>query len=714
MSRHVFRPGVLPGFAAALLSTTAFLPTTTLAQTPAVVALPDVDVTAARPDVQGYQVRQDGGLQGGATRTDTPLQDVPQSVVVIPRQVIQEEGLQDRADALRNVAAVRPNVTLNFDASGASDRVRGFQPEFYRDGLISFYDAGDRDSLVGVDRIEVVKGPTGSLFGSGTGGGLGGVINTVSSLPGTKASDEAGVRIGSYATVRPFLDINQPLTADGRWSARLQAEYDQNRSTVDNFSARRSTVIPALSYQDDRTKVTLQYLHTERRALDFSGLPAYGTVTGPFRVPYQTNVTGPDTPKNVSTRDAVTLLAEHRLNDIFTLRLATRYAVTNLEQPATAIFGSTGPLPGTVSTFPRYNFYLHQDLNEFSILPSIEARFATSPVRHTVLAGIEASSISDAGNILYAPTTPIDLLAPTYGVYVQPPATTKGMDNRYSTVSGFVQEQADWERLHFLFALRGTGLDVRYRNLDTNTAYRTQDTRVDPRVGLALDVLPGVALFAGYGSGARANQSVQPTVTGQALVPETGDQVEVGVKLDLAQGLSGQVAFFDIHRQHVAVADPTIPFNTIQTGEQRSRGFVTNLLWQPTPRLSVLLAYAYMDAQVTKDTTFAVGTRLPFAPAHSGRLFAAYRVPVPEVGDVVVGAGAYATTRQAIDLSLPDRTPGYATFDTSVSWQHGPLRLNFQVQNLFDKKAYVPFAYLGDSVAQIERRSAFLTAAVRF
>lgn len=688
------------------------LPASAFAQSPP-LALPDVEVTAPR-DVQGYQVRRDGGLQGGATRTDTPLQEIPQSVVVVPRQLIQEEGLQYRADALRNVAAVRPNVTLNFDGTGASDRVRGFQPEFYRDGLASFYDAGDRESLVGVERIEVVKGPTGSLFGSGTGGGLGGVINTVSGLPGPTPFYEAGVRIGSYGTVRPFVDINQPLSADGRWSARVQAEYGQNRSTVDNVSVRRNTVIPALTYRDDRTTATLQYLHSDRRALDYAGLPAFGTVTGSLRVPYQTDVTGPDTPKNVSTRDAVTLLAEHRLDDVFTLRLATRYAVTNLEQPATAVFGSTVPLEGTVSTFSRYNFYLHQDLNEFSVLPSAEARFATGPVRHTVLAGIEASSITDVGSILYAPTTPINLLAPNYGVYVQPPETTLGQDNRYSTVSGFVQEQADWERLHFLFALRGTGLDVRYRSRDINATFRTRDTRADPRVGLAVDVLPGVTVFAGYGSGARANQNVQPTATGQALVPETGDQVEVGVKLDTAWGLSGQLAFFDIHRKNVAAADPAIPFNTIQTGEQRSRGFDTNLVWQPTPRLSVLLAYAYLDAQVTKDTTFPAGTRLPFAPAHSGRLFAAYRVPVPGIGDVVAGAGAYATSSQAVDLSIPDRTPGFATFDASLSWQHGPLRLNVQVTNLLDKKAYVPFAYLGDSVAPIERRSAFLTAAVRF
>jgi iron complex outermembrane receptor protein len=714
MSRHAFRPGALPGLAAAFLSTTALLPNASLAQTPASVALPDVNTTATQPDVQGYQVRKDGGLQGGATRTDTPLQDVPQSVVVIPRQVIQEEGLQDRADVLRNVADVRPNVALNFDASGASDRVRGFRPEFYRDGLISFSDGGDRESLVGVDQIEVIKGPTGSLFGSGLGGGLGGVINTVSSLPNATPSYEAGIRIGSYATVRPYIDMNQPLSADGRWSARLQAEYNQNRSTADNFSTRRNTIIPALSYQDDQSKVTLQSLHTERRALDFAGLPAFGTVSGDFRVPYQTNVTGTDTPKNLTTRDAVTLLAEHQLGDVITLRLATRYAVTNQEQPATAIFGSATPLDGTASTFPRYNIYLHEDLNEFSVLPSIQAKFATGPVRHTVLAGIEASKISDLAAINYAATTPIDLLAPTYGVYVQPPTISKGQDNHYNTVSGFVQEQADWQRLHFLFALRGTGLDVKYRNLDTSTTYQTQQTRVDPRVGLALDVLPGVTIFSGYGSGARVDQSVSPTVTGQALRPETGDQVEVGVKLDLGWGLSGQLALFDIHRQNVAVADPNIPFNTIQTGEQRSRGFDTNLVWQPMSRLSVLLAYAYLDAQVTKDTTYAVGTRLPFAPAHSGRLFAAYRVPVPQVGDVVVGAGAYATTSQAVDLSLPDRTPGFATFDTSISWQHGPLRLNLQVQNLLDKKAYVPFAYLGDSVAQIERRSAFLTASVSF
>ena len=714
MFHQVFRPGALPGLAAALLSTTALLPATTLAQTPAPVALPDVEVTA-RPDVQGYQVRRDGGLQGGATRTDTPLQDVPQSVVVIPRQVIQEEGLQNRADVLTNVAAVRPNVTLNLDGTGASDRVRGFRPEFYRDGLISFFDAGDRESLVGVNSIEVIKGPTGSLFGGGLGGGLGGIINTVSILPNATPSYEAGIRIGSYGTIRPFLDFNQPLTADGRWSARVQAEYDQNRSTVDNFSTRRNTFIPALSYQDDRTKVTLQYLHGERRALDYSGLPAYGTVSGNFRVPYQTNVTGTDTPKTVSTRDAVTLLAEHKLDDVFTLRLATRYAVSNIEQPATAIFGSFKPLPGTLATFPRYNIYSHDDLNEFSVAPSVEARFTTGPVHHTVLVGFEANSVSDLEAIPFAAATPINLLAPTYGVYVQPPSPAhSGYRGHFTNVSGFVQDQVDWERLHFLLSLRGSDLDVKFRSLRAATTFETQQTRLDPRVGLSVDVLPGVAVFAGYGSGARANQGFMPSVITRPLQPETGDQVEAGVKLDLGWGLSGQFAFFDIHRQNVAVADPTIPFNTIQTGEQRSRGFDTNLVWQPTSRISVLLAYAYLDAQVTKDTTYPVGTRLPFVPAHSGRVFAAYRAPVPQVGDVVVGAGAYATSSQAISLAFPDRTPGYATFDTSISWQHGPLRLNLQVQNLLDKKAYVPFAYLGDSVAPIERRSAFLTASVRY
>lgn len=293
------------------------------------------------------------------------------------------------------------------------------------------------------------------------------------------------------------------------------------------------------------------------------------------------------------TRDALTLLAEHKLNDVFTLRLATRYAVTNIEQPGTAIFGSTTPLPGTLSTFPRINLYLHEDLNEFSAAPTVEARFTTGPVRHTLLAGIEASRVSDIGRIPFASAAPIDLLAPTYGVYVQPPVPpSSGARGRYNTLSGFIQEQADWERLHFQLALRGTDLDVRYRNSDARGTYLTRETRADPRVGLGVDVLPGVTVFAGYGSGARANQGVAPIVVTGPLRPETGDQVEVGVKLDLGWGLSGQFAFFDIHRQNVAVADPNIPFNTIQTGEQRSRGFDINLVWQPTPRVSVLLAYA--------------------------------------------------------------------------------------------------------------------------
>ena len=132
--------------------------------------------------------------------------------------------------------------------------------------LISFFNA-DHDSLMGVDQFEVIKEPTGSLFGSGFGGSFGDEISTVSSLPQSTNSYVAGMRIGSYATVRPFIDVNPGLSTHSHWSARIQAKYDQNRSIMDYFSARWNTVFPQVQYKDDSTTITMQYLHWATRPI---------------------------------------------------------------------------------------------------------------------------------------------------------------------------------------------------------------------------------------------------------------------------------------------------------------------------------------------------------------------------------------------------------------------------------------------------------------
>ena len=149
-----------------------------------------------------------------ATKTDTPIRQVPQSIQIIPDSVIKDQGNLTVAEATRNVAGVQATNPVQTPAY-ESTIIRGFAGEQWLDGLTSFYNAGNRDSLVNVERIEILKGPNAILYGGGTGAPLGGVINVVSKMPEKEAFVQIGTTFGSYQFKQPTIDVNMPITEDG-------------------------------------------------------------------------------------------------------------------------------------------------------------------------------------------------------------------------------------------------------------------------------------------------------------------------------------------------------------------------------------------------------------------------------------------------------------------------------------------------------------------
>jgi len=191
--------------------------------------------------VQGYQAL----TATGSTRTDTPVERIPASIGVIPRSIIDDLNSLSVAEATRNVNGVQatnPLQTLAYDGI----RIRGLRGEQWLDGITTYYNAGNRDSLVNVERIEVLKGTNAILYGGGSGAPLGGAINVVSKLPTDKAFNEFGSTFGSYHFLQPYFDTNQPLTKDGTILARTTGEcttsgsfrHDRHQSLFDQSDTR--------------------------------------------------------------------------------------------------------------------------------------------------------------------------------------------------------------------------------------------------------------------------------------------------------------------------------------------------------------------------------------------------------------------------------------------------------------------------------------------
>ncbi len=179
-----------------------------------------------------------------ATRTATPLIQVPQSVQVLTRSLIQEQDRRTLGDALVNVSGVTP--TRPDEVLFIPPIIRGFPADVYLDGLSVFagnQQAYDPNSLVGIERIDVLKGPTATLYGGGIGTPLGGVVNLESVRPNDKAGGYLAMRAGSFSTWNPYGDINVPL-ADGI-AARLTGEYQSSDRWIDKVHGERWSGNPA-------------------------------------------------------------------------------------------------------------------------------------------------------------------------------------------------------------------------------------------------------------------------------------------------------------------------------------------------------------------------------------------------------------------------------------------------------------------------------------
>jgi iron complex outermembrane receptor protein len=198
---------------------------------------PEIVVTAERP--ANYAVSA-----ASVTRTPVPLLNVPQSVQVLTRTLLDEQQLFTLAEAVRNISGVVP--ALPSEAVLANPIVRGFESEVFIDGLIAYGDTAvvDPSSLAGTERIEVAKGPTSLLFGGGTGAPVGGLINVVTKVPSGEARYAANLRAGSFGTIAPSIDIDQPL-GDG-FGVRIASEYQNSNDYIDVVGIDRLTINPSL------------------------------------------------------------------------------------------------------------------------------------------------------------------------------------------------------------------------------------------------------------------------------------------------------------------------------------------------------------------------------------------------------------------------------------------------------------------------------------
>lgn len=617
-----------------------------------------------------------------ATRTDTPLRDIPQSIQVIPQQIIEDQQATNLTEALRNVG-----ITQGVNPSGRGafslPVIRGFDSSdnIVRDGLAdpTFRYAGP--DLANIEQIEVLRGPASVLYGQSVPGGT---INLVTEQPLSEPFYEVEGAVGNFRFYRGELDFSGPLNDSRTVLYRLNAAAQTTESFVDFFERQQYFIAPALSWQiGDRTNLILSAEYFYRPSVASQvGLPVEGSIlpNPNGEVSRDLNVSGPFGEEDFTIYRAGYSL-DHRFSESWSLRSAFRFSEVQRDQNDIS--------SGTALAADRRTLNLNRFAPGFQIEQFFNfdmytvGEFTTGSIQHQLVTGINLTRqyfSFEGGNL--EPTT-IDIFDPEYTRPSGAIISRSSSNSATNSLGIYVQDQVTL--LDNLKLLLGFRFDLFEQTSENFVAATEQDQSGDafsPRVGIVYQPVEPISLYASYG---RSFLPVAGTsFDGESFEPERSTQYEVGIKADISEQFSATLALYELTRTNVETDDPENLGFSIQTGEQRSRGIEFNLAGELLPGWNLIGAYAYTDAEVTEDNSIPEGNDLRLLPEHLFNLWSTYEIQEGDFRGLGFGLGFVFVGDRPGDFANSFELPSYFRTDAAIFYNRDRLRLALNFRNLFD------------------------------
>lgn len=663
----------------------------------AAIDLPPVTVTGtgetALTPVPGYVANR----ATAGTKTDTPILETPQSISVIPRDQIEDQNAQNLNQILRFTAGVTPETRGAVATRYDQLTIRGFDASYYWNGmkLQSLYYISPQLDPYLLERVEVLKGPSSVLYGQAPAGG---VINQVSKRPTATARNEIGIEYGTQDHVRGTADFSGPIDAEGKYLYRLTATGLMEDGQFKLTENERYAIAPAFTWRPDNdTRLTILGLYQhDPKGASYGGVPPQGTVLGnPFgKIPVDFYDGDPNYEKFDRRQSAIGYEFERRLSTMWTLRLNGRVLHTELAYDSVYANG----LDPDYRTLYRGVATSRETLNSYTFDNQLEGRFATGPVQHTLLVGVDYQRINGNYTPGFSVAPPLDVFNPVYGVAIAAPATFRtDLDGHmYGT---YVQDQLRWNGFVLTLAGRQDWAKATYTTAFGET--RQTDTAFTGRAGLTYVFENGIAPYVSYAESFVPQSGTD--ASGKPFDPEEGTLHEVGVKYQ-PPGTNSlfTAALFEITRSNLLTADPVHPGLSVQSGEARSRGFELEAKVGVTDDLDLIGTYTFLDTEWTKDNGGLEGNELAAVPRHQASGWAMYRMPQgTALAGLSLGAGV-RFTGSTQNTANTFKVPSFTLVDAAVTYDLGVLsskltgaELSVNAKNLFDKE-YVASCYYGD------------------
>ncbi|OBS51544.1 TonB-dependent receptor [Methylosinus sp. 3S-1] len=635
-------------------------------------------------------------------KVDTPLIETPQTISVVTRKELDQRAVQDFAAAV----AYTPGIAVvDYPGGpGAPDySLRGFRDVglfgVYRDGLRAGFNNYDTNfEPFGLERVDVVKGPSSVLYGQTSPGGL---VNLTTKRPTAAPLHEIALQTGSYGRRQIAVDFGGPVDSSGDALYRFTGLFRNAGTQIDHAPDDRLYLAPSVTLRPaEKTEITLlaSYfklkMSAAEQSIPRSALGIIGTNVY-LGVPGQSNWNV----ENIS----IGYRLDHELNADWSLRQNARYMHSKVDFR----YAYSAAWPVELVDGHYYPVGLQdrpKSTNTYLIDTNIQGRAATGPVSHTLLAGLDYAYYTGKESRRNSLTTlTIDVLSPVYPttnfVYADP--WVDGRSN-VGQLGVYVQDQLRYDK--WILTLGGRHDWVVGTEID-NLAGSTQTTRDQAftgRAGLGYVFDNGVAPYASYATSFQPVTGVYaPERGGGAFEPTTGIQYEVGVKYQ-PDGWNGflSASLYEITQQHVSTNDPLYSGFTVQQGEIRSRGVELEGKAELTEELSLIASWALIGAEITKDNpavgsaTSSVGLRPKGVPRQTASAWGDYRFKSGALEGLGLGLGVrYVGTSE--NSGNTETIPDYALVDAAVRFDLGALHpdlggasLALNVSNLADRKYY--------------------------
>jgi len=627
-------------------------------------------------------------IASGATRIDTDLLELPASVSEVPHALLDSQQARTVADAVRNVAGVQ-----FLDGADALPvfLVRGFQVgNGMIDGLPnSIVSYGDLPPLIGIDHVEVLKGPQAIIGDASVSNNFGGLINLVMKQPTAAPVRRLEFALGQYGDSQLGVDFGGPLDKSGHWTYRLVASGEYaDRSRQGRRGQRGGYLAPSIGWRDAANRLVVSAERIVRR----EPIPDYAVMLGGSLSSATPPglMTGNPGDHSLFRTTRLSYVFEHRFGADWTLRSRGQYVRqgSSVQEWNLAGFSPNGDAQAVAERF-RYGdaFYTVQN--------DMVGRFGSGAVRHVLVAGFDYSR-AQSGSLDDAFGTTAQA---TYNLFASPPlppaaAVTgpgSGFDMHFpgapwSTDHAlFLQDQlALGERWNALLALRRATYELATQDANGNPSTQHKSQWV-PNAGLLYKLTPLLSLYASATSGFQADQVLGKN--GQPLLPSRSRQLEAGAKLMLfGQRAMLTVAAYRIMLDHSTdLSSPKPPYFGIPGPGQTNRGIELEFNGRPAPGLD--LSAAWTSAMVRNhDGSQPTGT-----PRQHFNLWASYRLRRGALRGWGVAGGVLARSAsrgQLSDGSAYFAIPGQARVDANLSYQAARWSVTLGVRNLFDRNLH--------------------------